>query len=87
MRNVIERAVILAKNDTIEAEDLPMDMRTVQSASGSTPQPGDMISLEKLEEIHVRKVLERTASVAEAAKILGIDDATIYRKRKKMGME
>jgi NtrC-family two-component system response regulator AlgB len=87
MRNVIERAVILAKNDTIEAEDLPMDMRVNQSAAGSIPQPGDMISLEKLEEMHVRKILERTSSVAEAAKILGIDDATIYRKRKKMGME
>jgi len=87
MRNVIERAVILSKNDVIDAEDLPMDMRTVQSAAGLTPQPGDMVSLEKLEEIHVRKVLERTSSVAEAAKILGIDDATIYRKRKRMGME
>jgi NtrC-family two-component system response regulator AlgB len=87
MRNVIERAVILAKNDIIEAEDLPMDMRVNQSAAGSIPQPGDMISLEKLEEMHVRKILERTSSVAEAAKILGIDDATIYRKRKKMGME
>jgi NtrC-family two-component system response regulator AlgB len=87
MRNVIERAVILSKKDIIEAEDLPMDMRTVQNATGSAPQPGDIISLEKLEEIHVRKILERTSSVAEAAKILGIDDATIYRKRKKMGME
>src|SRR3984957_11479609 len=87
MRNAIERAVILSKKDIIEAEDLPMDMRTVQNATGSAPQPGDIISLEKLEEIHVRKILERTSSVAEAAKILGIDDATIYRKRKKMGME
>jgi NtrC-family two-component system response regulator AlgB len=87
MRNVIERAVILAKNDTIDSEDLPMDMRAVQNAGGSIPQPGDMVSLEKLEEIHVRKILERTSSVAEAARILGIDDATIYRKRKKMGME
>jgi NtrC-family two-component system response regulator AlgB len=87
MRNVIERAVILSKSETIEAEDLPMDMRTVQNVTGAIPQPGDLISLEKLEEIHVRKILERTGSVAEAAKILGIDDATIYRKRKKMGME
>jgi NtrC-family two-component system response regulator AlgB len=87
MRNVVERAVILAKNDTIDADDLPMDMRTVQNASGAAPQPGDLITLEKLEELHVRKILERTASVAEAARILGIDDATIYRKRKKMGMD
>ncbi len=87
MRNIIERAVILSKNDTIQADDLPMDMRLSPSAAGTLPQPGDMVSLDKLEELHVRRVLEKTSSVAEAAKILGIDDATIYRKRKKMGME
>jgi NtrC-family two-component system response regulator AlgB len=32
-------------------------------------------------------VLERTSSVAEAARVLGIDDGTIYRKRKKLGLE
>jgi NtrC-family two-component system response regulator AlgB len=87
LRNVIERAVILAKHDVINAEDLPMDLLAVHNHAGTVPQPGDLISLEKLEEMHVRKVLERTSSVAEAARILGIDDATIYRKRKKMGME
>ena len=46
-----------------------------------------LIPLEKIEEMHVRRVLERTSSVAEAARVLGIDDATIYRKRKKMGIE
>ena len=30
-----------------------------------------LISLEKLEELHVKKILERTSSVAEAARILG----------------
>jgi NtrC-family two-component system response regulator AlgB len=40
-----------------------------------------------VEEYHIRKVLERAGSVAEAARILGIDDGTIYRKRKKMGLE
>ena len=87
LRNAIERAVILAKRDTIEPEDMPMDLLTGRDAAGSVPQPGDLVTLEKLEEIHVRKVLERTSSVAEAAKILGIDDATIYRKRKKIGIE
>jgi NtrC-family two-component system response regulator AlgB len=53
----------------------------------TAPQPGEMVSLEKLEEYHIRKVLERTGSVAEAARVLGIDDGTLYRKRKKMGLE
>jgi NtrC-family two-component system response regulator AlgB len=43
--------------------------------------------MEKLEEAHLRKVLERTSNLAEAAKVLGIDQATLYRKRKKIGLE
>ena len=85
LRNAIERAVILGKHEQIEAEDLPLDSR--EGGSSTAVQPGDLVSLEKLEEIHIRRVLERTASVAEAAKVLGIDDGTIYRKRKKMGFE
>ena len=51
------------------------------------PQIGSMISLEKLEEAHLRKILEQTPSLTEAAEILGIDQATLYRKRKKIGLE
>ncbi len=87
LRNAIERAIILAKHDVIEPSDLPFDTRDGREATNGGPQPGDLISLEKLEELHIRKVLERTPSVAEAAKVLGIDDGTIYRKRKKMGIE
>lgn len=87
LRNAIERAVILAKRDQVEQEDLPLDLRSGTNAPEVSIQPGAMISLEKLEEEHVRRVLERTSSVVEAAKVLGIDQATIYRKRKKMGIE
>jgi NtrC-family two-component system response regulator AlgB len=87
LRNAIERAVILAKHEKIDSEDLPLDQSSATQPNCPLPQPGDFITLDKLEELHVRKILERTGSVAEAAKILGIDDATIYRKRKKMGME
>lgn len=87
LRNAIERAVILAKHEKVEPEDLPMDLRNGQDTSGTLPQLGELISLEKIEELHLRRVLERTTSVAEAARVLGVDNATIYRKRKKMGLE
>ena len=45
------------------------------------------LTLEKLEELHIRKVLERIPNLGEAAAILGIDQATLYRKRKKIGLE
>jgi NtrC-family two-component system response regulator AlgB len=50
-------------------------------------QIGLPITLEKLEEAHVRKVLAQTSSLLDAAAILGIDQATLYRKRKKLGLE
>jgi NtrC-family two-component system response regulator AlgB len=88
LRNAIERAVILSKEDRIEASDLPLDgVMANADKTEATLQPGELISLEKLEEYHIRKVLERTGSVAETARVLEIDQATIYRRRKKMGVE
>src|SRR5664279_2634446 len=80
LRNAIERAVILAKHDTLFPEDFPAELRgqnsIVNSTSGeNVPQVGSLISLEKLEEAHLRKVLEKTPSLSEAAEILGIDQA------------
>ncbi len=46
-----------------------------------------MISLEKLEEAHIRGVLEKTSRLTEASAILGLDcKATLYRRRKKIGL-
>ena len=89
LRNAIERAVILAKGDKIFPEDFPAELRgpapTSDAGGDGLPQVGSLISLEKLEEAHLRKILGQTPSLTEAAEILGIDQATLYRKRKKIG--
>ncbi|MGH7940524.1 MAG: sigma-54-dependent transcriptional regulator [Limisphaerales bacterium] len=90
LRNSIERAVIMARHDKIVPGDFPSEMcdtRAGALADGAVAQVGSLISLERLEEIHLRKILERTPSLTEAAQILGIDQATLYRKRKKIGLE
>ena len=91
LRNAIERAVIMAKGTKISLSDLPAELRgqTVAGANGSAAalQVGALVSMEQLEEAHLRKVLERTSNLAEAAQVLGIDQATLYRKRKRMGLE
>jgi two-component system, NtrC family, response regulator AlgB len=92
LRNAIERAVILAKHDQLSPEDFPAELRGQNTSATSVngenlPQVGSLISLEKLEEAHMRKILERTPSLSEAAEVLGIDQATLYRKRKKIGLE
>ena len=91
LRNAVERAVILARSDKLSLDDFPAELRGQNSpatVSGEfLPQAGSLISLEKLEEVHIRKILERTPALSEAAEILGIDQATLYRKRKKIGLE
>ena len=91
LRNAIERAVILTKGTSLLPEDFPAEMRG-QSVAGNgdgelLPQVGSLISLEKLEDAHLRRILDRTPSLTEAAEILGIDQATLYRKRKKIGLK
>jgi NtrC-family two-component system response regulator AlgB len=88
MRNAIERAVILARSDRIASADLPAEMR-LENIAAANPEAavGATLTLEKLEELHIRKVLERQPNLSEAASVLGIDQATLWRKRKKIGLE
>lgn len=83
LRNVIERAVILSDGPEMDAGDL-----SVNSRQETTPvtHPGAPVSLHKMEEEHIRNILDSAASLEEAARILEIDTATLYRKRKRMGL-
>jgi NtrC-family two-component system response regulator AlgB len=90
LRNAIERAVILAKHDQLAPADFPAELRGQNGLpvnGKDLPQVGSLISLEKLEEAHLRKILQQIPSLTEASNILGIDQATLYRKRKKIGLE
>lgn len=86
LRNAIERAVILANGETILPIDLPGGNDGQQPTNGSdlTIAIGADVSLESLEEEHLKQVVARAGSMQQAAKILGIDQATLYRKRKKL---
>ncbi len=83
LRNVVERAVILCQADQIGIEHLPANFKPSETIAA---QVGDAISLDQLEELHIRRVLARTKSLDEAAEILGIDVATLWRRRKKYGI-
>ncbi len=88
LRNAIERAAILAPKDQLTAADLPREVQNTGPTEAATAiQPGGICSLEQLEEAHLRRVLAQSSSLLEAATILGIDQATLYRKRKKLGLE
>jgi two-component system, NtrC family, response regulator AlgB len=89
LRNAIERAVIMARSGQIAPQDFPTEVRNGGGARACSdlPQIGSPISMEKLEEMHLRKVLENTQCVTDAAAILGIDRATLYRMRKRIGLD
>jgi NtrC-family two-component system response regulator AlgB len=50
------------------------------------PKVGDLVPLETIEEMHIRQVLAATRSLEEAARVLGMDPVTLWRRRKKYGV-
>jgi len=82
LRNVVERAAILCPSELIGIEHLPASI-----APRVPPvQLGDHVSLTVLEEHHIRRVIASSKSLQEAADVLGIDQATLWRKRKQYGI-
>ena len=82
LRNAVERAVLLSRGDIIAWEDLTMK----SSPKILEVKVGDLVPLEKIEEGHIRQVLVATNSLEEAARVLGMDPATLWRRRKKYGI-
>ncbi|MFH0958726.1 MAG: sigma-54 dependent transcriptional regulator [Pseudomonadota bacterium] len=82
LRNVVERAAILCRTDKVGAVYLPGKM----TLRGTGPQVGDPVRLEKIEEEHIRRVLAKSKSLQQAADTLGIDQATLWRRRKQIGI-
>jgi NtrC-family two-component system response regulator AlgB len=83
LRNVIERAAILCSGETIEVCDLPEEFGAKPDSAIAV---GARVTLEALETEHIRRILAATRSLDEAARTLGIDPATLYRKRQKLGI-
>lgn len=77
LENVIERAVLLARDGEITLEHLPEQFQQLAQASSGP------LSLEEAERQHIIKVLRIAKDLEEAASILNIDPATLWRKRKK----
>jgi two-component system, NtrC family, response regulator AlgB len=83
----VERAVILANDAQIELSDLPEKLNSSASQpAGQGVQVGARVSLSELENEHIRRLIRQTATMEEAAQILDIDPATLYRKRKKLSL-
>jgi DNA-binding NtrC family response regulator len=86
LRNVIERAVIVATDQTLRAEHLPDELRGEEPALGDRPR-GGLLTLAEAEARHIARVLSHTnGQIGAAADILGIHRNTLTRKMKEYGL-
>ena len=77
----------LAHSDTIEAHDLPADLGEMEIVSYHY-QNQDMKTLEELEREYTQWVLSKVGrNKTRAAKILGIDRASLWRRLKRYEVE
>ncbi|MCX7050026.1 MAG: sigma-54 dependent transcriptional regulator [Candidatus Sumerlaeota bacterium] len=81
LRNAMERAVIVWPHQTIEPQALPVRISGQPESSGLSL--GGDNSIEEVEREHILRVIARSATLEDAAKILGLDPSTLWRKRKK----
>ncbi len=83
LRNVIERAVALTRYDRLGVEDLPEKIRNFQGSQVfiGGDDPTEMVALEEIERRYIQHVLGAVGSnKTMAARILGLDRKTLYRK-------
>ena len=77
LKNIIERSLILMEGDTLELDSLPYDIQQ----GAQLDQPNSGLSLSEVEKRHIQKVLVHSkGNKAEAARLLEIGIATLYRK-------
>jgi two-component system, NtrC family, response regulator AlgB len=81
LRNVVERALALAKGSVLGVEVLPARiLRPTASAASTLPD------LANGERERITEALRLHPSLEEAAAALGIDPSTLWRKRKRLGL-
>ncbi|HKD35564.1 MAG TPA: helix-turn-helix domain-containing protein, partial [Pirellulales bacterium] len=89
LRNVIERAVALTRHDRLLPEDLPekiREYRSTQVVLGGS-DPGELAPLEEIERRYILHVLQCVGDNRTlAARILGLDRKTLYRKLRLYGV-
>ena len=90
LRNCMERAVTLTSFETISCDVLPPKIQNSPRVSVRPPDPHEdgLISLEEMERRHILLVLDAVqGNKTLAARILGLDRKTLYRKLEIYGQE
>lgn len=84
LRNIIERACILAEEDVLNIEHLPLDIQNEEWNPRAFPSS---LSMTEMEKRHISKVLAYAeGNKTKAAELLGIGLTTLYAKIKEYGL-
>jgi len=82
LRHAVERAVLMARTDRIEAEDLSL------SRYGEGTPELERMTLDEVEEFLITRALERTGeNVSRAAEELGLSRSALYRRLQRFGLQ
>jgi NtrC-family two-component system response regulator AlgB len=81
LRNLVERAVLLCRGEYVGVEHFPPDLLQRDAAY----HLGDLVPLDTIEQLHVRRVLASTGSIKGAAAVLGVNEKTVRRWLKRDG--
>ncbi len=86
LRNFCERMTILLSGQTVDVDNLPVEIKTARQAAGKTllSLPENGLSLEKLEIELIQQALDKTSgNRTRAARLLGLTrDTLLYRMKK-----
>ena len=79
LRSVLGNACMMAEGEMIDVRDLPDRIR-VRAAEANNEDPNELLPLAEVERRHVLRVLDQMGgNKVQAAKVLGINRATVYR--------
>ncbi len=88
LRNAIERALIFAKGDTIQIEDLPEELFRASHPEGTNHAQAGTSSLDEMEKDYILQILAKNGgNKLQTARQLNIATTTLYRKLRMYGIE
>jgi two-component system response regulator HydG len=89
LENCVERAVALTRGDEINLDDLPPRVRgyTPTTVLVSAKDPTELVPMHVVEERYIRRVMKAVrGNKTQAARLLGFDRKTLYRKLQRYGI-
>jgi len=81
LESVIERAIVMSRDNIIDVDDLPLTVKEITEGS-------NMLSLKAIEKKHIERILAlQNGNISKAAEILGIHRNTLMAKMKEYHIE